>query len=187
MHKEVIADRATREHHGIQIDARARGPNPPDDPERRRLRDRPGKLRSRQWLSGVLAAVTVTVGLSGDSTLTAAMALTSTEAPTPEPADAFFVPPDVLPAGAPGDVIRARASAAGPPSARALADAWQVMYLSTSATGAPVAVTGTVLVPRGVDRAGAPVIGLAPGTHGPALRCAPSSMIAMGASTSSRH
>jgi hypothetical protein len=77
----------------------------------------------------------------------------------------------------PGDVIRSRPSLAGPSSARALADAWQVMYLSTGATGAPDAVTGTILVPKGHDPATLPIVGFGPGTSGPAARCAPSLMI----------
>ncbi|GAB2811303.1 lipase family protein [Streptomyces daliensis] len=95
--------------------------------------------------------------------------------------DAFYTPPEPLPQGEPGDVIRSRPAKAGPPGAVALADAWQVMYLSTDAQGAPTAVTGTVLVPKAADPAQAPVVGFAPGTHGPAFRCAPSRMIDGGA------
>ncbi|MEO3788298.1 lipase family protein [Actinocorallia sp. B10E7] len=95
--------------------------------------------------------------------------------------DAFSTPPSPLPQGAPGDVIRSRPAKAGPPGARALADAWEVMYLSTDAQGKPNAVTGMVLVPRKGDRSTAPVVGFGPGTHGPAYRCAPSRMIDDGA------
>ena len=95
--------------------------------------------------------------------------------------DSFYLPPEPLPAGLPGDVIRSRPSLAGPPGARALADAWQVMYMSTDGLGKPAVVTGTVLVPKGEDPAAAPIIGLAPGTAGPAFRCAPSKMIDKGA------
>ncbi|WP_343063801.1 lipase family protein [Haloechinothrix aidingensis] len=95
--------------------------------------------------------------------------------------DPFYQPPRPLPAGEPGDVLEARPSSAGPPAARALADAWQVQYLSTDARGEPIAVTGTVLVPEDVEPQDAPIVGLAPGTHGPAFRCAPSRMIDAGA------
>lgn len=95
--------------------------------------------------------------------------------------DAFYTPPSPLPAGSPGDVIRARPAKAGPPTARSLADAWQVMYLSTDALGEPVAVTGIVLVPKKADPATAPIIGFGPGTSGPAFRCAPSRFIDQGA------
>lgn len=95
--------------------------------------------------------------------------------------DSFYIPPAPLPAGLPGDVVRSRPSLAGPPAARALANAWQVMYVSTDGLGNPSVVTGTVLVPKGQDPENMPVIGLAPGTAGPAFRCAPSRMINKGA------
>ncbi|MDS0132073.1 MULTISPECIES: lipase family protein [unclassified Amycolatopsis] len=101
-------------------------------------------------------------------------------AAAPAPADdAFYVPPSPLPAGKPGDVIRWRPSNAGP--RHASVDAWQVMYLSTNALGQPDAVTGTVLVPKTADRATAPIVAFAPGTHGPAFACTPSKMIDIGA------
>lgn len=96
------------------------------------------------------------------------------------PGDDFYTPPSPLPAGAPGDIIRARPAKAGPPKARALASAWQVMYLSTNANGQPTAVTGMVLVPKKGEPAKAPIVGFAPGTEGPAFRCAPSKMIDSG-------
>lgn len=102
-------------------------------------------------------------------------------APTPNAQpDPFYTPPAVLPDGAPGDIIRARPAKAGPPTARSLADAWQVMYLSTDARGERNAVTGTILVPKGVSRATAPLVAFNPGTSGPAFRCAPSRFINSG-------
>ncbi|WP_410588019.1 lipase family protein [Amycolatopsis sp. lyj-23] len=101
-------------------------------------------------------------------------------AAAPAPADdSFYVPPSPLPAGKPGDVLRWRPSSAGP--RQASVDAWQVMYLSTNALGQPDAVTGTVLVPKTADRATAPIVAFAPGTHGPAFACTPSAMIGIGA------
>ncbi|NGO67715.1 lipase family protein [Streptomyces boncukensis] len=97
------------------------------------------------------------------------------------PPDDFYEPPDPLPAGKPGDVIRARKIEPAQPTPRRLADTWQVMFRSTDALGEPSAVTGTVLVPRGTDPAAAPVVGWGPGTQGPAFRCTPSRMIAKGA------
>lgn len=113
---------------------------------------------------------------SHDTTMTAAQNATATASAAELPDD-FYIPPDPLPAGQPGDIIRSRPSSAGPPRAREMADAWQVMYLSTNAVGEPSAVTGTVLIPTGADPATMPIIGLGPGTHGPAFRCAPSRMI----------
>ncbi|MDT0307969.1 lipase family protein [Streptomyces sp. DSM 44917] len=92
---------------------------------------------------------------------------------------AFYTPPSPLPAGEPGDIIRARESSAGPAFTRNLGTAWQVMYLSTDAVGEPVAVTGTVIIPNDAeDPASLPIVGMGPGTHGPAFWCAPSNHIA---------
>ncbi|WIX84995.1 lipase family protein [Amycolatopsis sp. DG1A-15b] len=112
------------------------------------------------------------------TTAFAPAAAAATPAPGPFD-DAFYVPPSPLPAGKPGDVIRWRPSNAGPRTASV--DAWQVMYLSTNALGQPDAVTGTVLVPKTADRATAPIVAFAPGTHGPAFACTPSAMIGIGA------
>ncbi|WP_103338399.1 lipase family protein [Amycolatopsis sp. CA-126428] len=112
--------------------------------------------------------------------LATAFAPAAPAAPAPGPSDdTFYVPPSPLPAGKPGDVIRWRPSKAGPRAASA--DAWQVMYLSTNALGRPDAVTGTVLVPKTADRATAPIVAFAPGTHGPAFACTPSKMLDIGA------
>lgn len=103
-------------------------------------------------------------------------------APTPNAApDPFYTPPATLPAGEPGDVIRARPSKAGPPTARSLANAWQVMYLSTDALQRRNVVTGTVLVPKGKDPATTPVVAFNAGTSGPAFKCTVSRFINSGA------
>jgi hypothetical protein len=128
----------------------------------------------------LLLVVLVVRGSSSGAAGIVATDATAQSAAQASPDDDFYVPPDPLPAGAPGDIIRARPSFAGPPSAQALADAWTVMYLSTNVLGQPNAVTGTVLVPKGVDPTAAPIIGFGPGTHGPAFRCAPSLMIKAG-------
>ncbi len=99
----------------------------------------------------------------------------------PVSADEFYIPPGSLAESRPGDVLRWREASAGPPAARELADAWQLMYRSTDARGEPVAVTATVLVPRRGDQTEMPVIGMGPGTQGPAFRCAASRMIDQGA------
>ncbi|MFJ8820117.1 lipase family protein [Amycolatopsis thermoflava] len=92
--------------------------------------------------------------------------------------DSFYTPPSPLPAGNAGDVIRWRPAV--PLMNAANADAWEVMYLSTNALGARNAVTGTVLVPKGVDPAKAPIVGFAVGTQGPAFKCTPSKAIERG-------
>ena len=93
-------------------------------------------------------------------------------------ADGFYQPPDPLPAGSPGDVIRYRASASPVGSA----SAWQVLYRSTTALGAATAVSGTVLVPAAPYPGGGarPVVAYAPGTQGWGDQCAPSISIASG-------
>ncbi|WP_410639072.1 lipase family protein [Amycolatopsis sp. lyj-346] len=91
--------------------------------------------------------------------------------------DSFYTPPSPLPAGKPGDVIRWRPSV---PLLNALnADAWQVMYLSTNALGNRNAVTGTILVPKGVEPAKA-IVGYAVGTQGPAFKCTASKAMERG-------
>jgi pimeloyl-ACP methyl ester carboxylesterase len=98
----------------------------------------------------------------------------STALPLPAPeGDAFYTPPDPLPAGQPGDVIWARTITA-PPGAKA----WTVLYLSKNAKGAPIAVSGTVVAPDtpGTDR---PILAWGHGTTGMDDRCATSKQFAL--------
>ncbi|MGD9482581.1 lipase family protein [Streptomyces sp. TRM70308] len=134
------------------------------------------RYRTRLLAAAAALALAAPAGSALAAPRDAAPAHRSAAAPA-EAADDFYLPPEPLPEGRPGDVIRARPAQAGPPTARRLADAWQVMYHSTDALGEPAAVTGTVLVPKAVDPAAAPIVGMGPGTHGPAFRCAPSGMI----------
>lgn len=116
------------------------------------------------------------------ATLTALALATPTSAAAPAlPGpfdDSFYVPPTPLPSGNPGDVIRWRPSVALLNLANA--NAWQVMYLSTNARGQRNAVTGTVLTPKNVSPATAPVVGFAVGTQGPAFKCTASKAIERG-------
>lgn len=80
---------------------------------------------------------------------------------------------------APGDVVTARAiNAPGFFYART----WSITYTSTSTTGQPITVSGTVIVPLGAD-ADTPVVGYAPGTHGLGDQCAPSRHLEAGDET----
>jgi len=82
-------------------------------------------------------------------------------------------------AAAPGDVVTARSvNAPGFIYART----WLITYASTSATGTPITVSGTVVVPYGAD-ADTPVVGYAPGTHGLGDQCAPSRHLEAGDET----
>lgn len=87
---------------------------------------------------------------------------------------AFYIPPNPLPAGAHGDVIWARPLTTGAalPSA---ASNTLVLYRTMSLSGADVAVSGTISVPKGTPpKGGWPVISWAHGTTGDAPKCTPS-------------
>jgi hypothetical protein len=109
---------------------------------------------------------------------------TPASAAAPSPAgDAFYTPPNPLPAGAPGDVIRFRPSAFFLDPLRlqaAPADVWQVLYRSTTALGQPTAISGTVLVPRTPVAGPRPIVAYASGTQGWGDQCAPSKEMAGG-------
>lgn len=100
------------------------------------------------------------------------------DAPAASPAalaDSFFIPPSPLPAGEPGDLIRSRPVEFHPlPLVPSSAKAWQVLYLSTSAIGERIAVSGTVLVPLARHVGPRPIVAYAIGTHGMGDQCAPS-------------
>ena len=93
----------------------------------------------------------------------------------------FYEPPDPLPDGKPGDVIRSeRVDAYLVPGLRLRARAWRVLYRSTAATGEPTAVSGIILLPRGHSRNPRPLIGYAIGTHGIGDAAAPSRLLPRG-------
>lgn len=84
--------------------------------------------------------------------------------------DAFYVPPDPLPAGKPGTLIRAQAV-----TAPAGAQAWRVLYHSRSVGGKDIAVSGLIVAPTGpAPKGGRPVVAWAHGTTGAADVCTPS-------------
>jgi len=83
----------------------------------------------------------------------------------------FYVVPDPLPAGAPGEVIRTLPITTAPKGSKA----WRVLYHSTDQAGADIAVSGTVVVPDGDPPAGGwPVIAWGHPTTGAVARCGPS-------------
>ena len=97
-------------------------------------------------------------------------------------AESFYEAPDPLPAGPPGEVIRAEPMDAYlGPGLRLRARAWRVLYRSTSAIGEPSVVSGTVLLParRRTDKP-RPLIGYAIGTHGIGDSAAPSRLLPRG-------
>src|ERR1700756_4122999 len=103
----------------------------------------------------------------------------------PQYAD-FYLPPDPLPPGRPGDLIRTEPSRLGlEPSGQLgaiIATGTRIMYRSTDARGNPTAVTGTYFEPDnpwpGVGPR--PLISYAPGTQGQGNQCAPSRMFNQG-------
>jgi fermentation-respiration switch protein FrsA (DUF1100 family) len=96
-------------------------------------------------------------------------------------ADGFYHPPDPLPAGEPGELIRAEPMDAYlTPGARLRGRCWRVLYRSTAATGEPTAVSGTVLLPRRPSAEPRPLVGYAVGTHGIGDAAAPSRLLARG-------
>jgi hypothetical protein len=111
--------------------------------------------------------------------------ITSVSAPRRRPAsgaEEFYLAPEPLPDGKPGDLIRAEPMDAYlVPGVRLRARAWRVLYRSTSAVGEPTAVSGTVLLPTGRSRSAKPLIGYAIGTHGIGDAAAPSRQLARGA------
>lgn len=93
---------------------------------------------------------------------------------------AFYTPPDPLPTGAPGDLIRSEPSRLVlEPSGQLgaiMAAGTRIMYRSTGARGNPNAVTGTYFEPYN-DWPGEgprPLLVYGPGTQGQGDQCAPS-------------
>ena len=112
--------------------------------------------------------------------------LTACDPPFPSD-DAFYEPPSPLPAGTPGSVISSRPSrfTLDPINKTPVADvsSTQVLYRSVDALGAPMAVTGTVLVPTTpwIGPGSRPLVSYAVGTRGVGDDCAPSYTLSQGA------
>lgn len=90
------------------------------------------------------------------------------EATTPATPGAFYTPPNPLPAGAPGTILRREPSTAALPTG---ARAERIMYLSTGVDGQPVAVTGTIVAPTAPADGPRPVIAWTHGTTGIYPQC----------------
>jgi hypothetical protein len=126
----------------------------------------------------VLAVAGCGLALTGFAPQSAAMGRSDTpvKACSAPAGNAFYVPPKPLPPGRPGSVIRCRSVTSPVPGARA----WQILYRSTSVSGARMAVSGTVLVPTAVHHGVRPVVAYASGTQGWGDQCAPSREMAGG-------
>jgi hypothetical protein len=98
----------------------------------------------------------------------------------------FYTPPDPLPPGQPGDLIRTEPSRLVlEPSGQLgaiLATGTRIMYRSTDARGNPIAVTGTYFEPDNdwPGQGPRPLISFAVGTVGQGNQCAPSRLFNQG-------
>ena len=98
------------------------------------------------WWVVVLLAMIAVAGITVAAPLAAPVAAADPAGRSGEYTD-FYLPPDPLPAGSPGDVLRVEPSVAAivPGTPLAIdATVTRVMYRSVGAAGDPVAVTGTV-------------------------------------------
>jgi dienelactone hydrolase len=87
---------------------------------------------------------------------------------------AFYTPPSPLGSGKHGDVIWAR-KLTGEPALKSAGKNELVLYRSVGTDGAPIAVSGTISLPKGkAPKGGWPVISYDHGTTGIADQCAPS-------------
>jgi acetyl esterase/lipase len=89
----------------------------------------------------------------------------------PRKPDTFYSPPRPIPAGRPGDVLRAEPVLDGPDGARS----WRILYRSTGMKGEPQAVSALLVVPDApAPAAGRNVVAWAHPTTGVVPDCAPS-------------
>lgn len=133
--------------------------------------------RTARVIASLVTLLSTTIAAS-------ALAPSATAAVVEPPRPAFYEAPATLPATN-GAVIRSEKMTflLDPLDATSLVrDARRVLYRTTNRTGRPIAVSGTVLVPRSpwIGLGSRPVIGYAPGTQGMADRCAPSRQFSEG-------
>jgi pimeloyl-ACP methyl ester carboxylesterase len=131
---------------------------------------------SRAALRAVLAAgLGIVLAFGG----VAATATPAQAAPTTPSEDPFYTPPSPLPPGGPGTIIRSRQARFALDSS---VNSWQVLYKSESATGASIAVSGTVLVPGSAwtGPGPRPLVSWGVGTRGVGDACAPSHTLSNG-------
>ncbi|SDP12598.1 Secretory lipase [Klenkia soli] len=133
---------------------------------------------SRRLTLAVLTAGALAVGAAPAQAAPEVADLTpATAVPAPTTAtDPFYDPPAAT--GEPGTLLRSRPAAV--PLAGVLPfTAQTVLYTSTSATGEPQVVSGTVFTPTLSAQAGT-VLTIAPGTQGLGPQCAPSKQFVAG-------
>ncbi|MCA9858573.1 MAG: alpha/beta fold hydrolase, partial [Thermomicrobiales bacterium] len=86
---------------------------------------------------------------------------------------AFYTPPDPLPAGVAGEVLRSEKLTRDLPEH---AEAWRVLYLSTDMNDRPIAVSGIVITPTEAVDTPRRILALAHGTQGIYPACATSQL-----------
>lgn len=116
-----------------------------------------------RWI--LLLAAIVTFGMIGSAV---AVLIKYYQAATPQTPSAFYTPPQPLPQGKPGSIIRREPLLSNLPKG---AQAWRVMYRSTDLKGRPIAVTGTVVAPTGASVKPRNIIAWAHGTTGIRPEC----------------
>ena len=112
-------------------------------------------------------------GAVGSLALVAAMAVSGCGSSSSQPftMPAFYSVPDRLPATTPGALVKSQKV----PSGAIHGTVYRVMYVSEDVHGAPVLVTGLIMVPTTPPPAtGYPVVSWGHGTNGMADQCAPS-------------
>lgn len=141
----------------------------------------PRPVRLLPLVVAVVAAISVlTAACGGDESSQSDDTTSATTNPAfSEPADPFYLPPDPLPEGRAGDVVRSEAL----PGAPAGSQAWRILYLSEGLTGERIAVSGMVVAPTAgagtattAPTANRPVLSWAHPTTGVVDACAPSTM-----------
>jgi len=120
------------------------------------------RLRRRVRTIGLTLAALVAVVI-------VAVVVVLNRAQPPHPGS-FYSAPSPLPSGSPGTLIRSEPLDHLPAGTQG----WKILYLSTSYTGKPTAISGLVIVPATPPRGGRKVVAYAHGTVGVASRCAPS-------------
>lgn len=116
-----------------------------------------------RWI--LLLAATVAVGVIGAAVT---FLVRYHRAATPQSPSSFYTPPQPLPQGKPGTIIRREPLSSNLPEG---AQAWRVMYLSTDLEGQLIAVTGTVVAPNGTSVKSRNIIAWAHGTTGIRPEC----------------
>ena len=161
----------------------------------------PAPVRTRRARSGIGALALALGVLAGVAACTSDPTRTTTGTSGPngtgstgttnpadnDPTDPFYVAPDPLPGGEPGDLIRSEPLDGAPAGSQA----WRVLYLSTGIHDERIAVSGVIIAPTGsttpgstpgsgppgsVPDNGRPILSWAHPTTGVEDACAPSTM-----------